>query len=296
MKILITGGTGLLGKALIENNSSKYEIIGTYIGNYSMEDNEQAKYLKADVRDKDAYIRLFTNFKPEVVVHTAGVGSPDFAEKNKDETWQLNILGTQNIISICELFNSKFVYISSNGIYDGENAPYCEEDEIKPINYYGKIKLKAEEITKKAHIPFAIVRPILMYGWNYSFERYNIVTHTLATLQNNEEIFAYDDVYSNPLFSYNCANTIWKIIEKEKYDIFNIAGNETVSIFQLLKQVADVFDLDEDLVKPVQQGFFNELVKRPRDTSFKTEKMEKELELKPLSLEKGLGLMKALRK
>jgi dTDP-4-dehydrorhamnose reductase len=296
MRILITGGTGLLGKALIENRSNNHEIMAIYLGNYTIENCEGVKYLQLDIRDLEGCIRIFRDFKPEIVIHTASIGSPDYAEKNRKETKDVNVMGTQNILSICEQFGAKFIYISSNGIYDGERAPYGEESNAEPINYYGEVKLQAETVTKQAKIQHALVRPILMYGWNHLFERSNIVTQAILKLQKNELMHAYDDVYVNPLFNYSCATAIWTIIKREKYDVFNIAGAERVSIYQLLGKVAEIFNLDGNLIKPVQQGFFNELVKRPKDTSFKTEKMEKELDLKPLSLDEGLRLMKELKK
>lgn len=295
MQIFITGGTGLLGKALIENRSNNDEIVATYLGDYTMEGCEGVKYIQLDIRDSEGCIRIFRDFKPEIVIHTASIGSPDYAEKNRIETKDINVKGTQTILSICEQFCTKFIYISSNGIYDGERAPYGEESKAEPINYYGEVKLQAEEVTKQAKTQQAIVRPILMYGWNYPFERSNIVTQAILKLQKGEAMNAYDDVYANPLFNYSCAMAIWYIIKKEKYDVFNIAGSERVSIYQLLRKVAEIFNLDGNLIKPVQQGFFNELVKRPKDTSFKTDKMEKELGLKPLSLDEGLHLMKEMQ-
>src|SRR3989339_1609757 len=292
MKILITGGTGLLGKALIETVDSNYEIVATYLGNYDVEDTHQVKYTKLDTRDKAGYEYLFREFKPKVVIHTASIGSPDYAEKNKELTWEVNVGGTQNILFICERFNAKFIYISSNGIYDGNKAPYGEEDEAKPINYYGQTKLEGEIITKKAKITHAIVRPILMYGWNHQFERQNIITTSLSKLRKGEKLFAYEDVFSNPLFVKSCAKAIWKIIKEEKYETFNIAGRDRVSIFQFVKEAAKIFELNENLVVPVQQGFFNELVKRPKDTSYNTEKMQKVLQMEPISVSGGLFLMK----
>jgi dTDP-4-dehydrorhamnose reductase len=290
MRVLITGASGLLGKALIEANKC-HEIIATYVGNYSMQDQRCVQYFKMDIRDRIGYAKLFKQYQPQVTIHTAGIGSPDFAEQNKELVSDINLNGTKNIAENCELFNSKLIFISSNGIYDGCHAPYGEDDKAEPLNYYGMIKLNGEAAIKETRIPHAIVRPILMYGWNHSFERANIVTQSILKLQQGEKVYAYDDVYVNPLFNDSCAEVIWKMINDDKIGDYNIGGADRVSIYQLICKVAEIFNLDKLLAVPVQQGYFNELVARPQDTTLKTEKMEKELGIKPLSLDEGLALM-----
>lgn len=292
MRALITGGTGLLGKALIDDCADDVEVLATFVGEYDMLDNEQVKYHKLDIRDRDGYDNLIHNFQPDTIIHTAGIGSPDYAEANRELVRDININGTKNILELCEKHDAKFVFISSNGIYDGNNAPYSEEDKAVPINYYGEIKLEGEEITRKAKIPFAIIRPILMYGWPLSVERENIVTLAISKLRKCEMVHAYDDVFANPLLSSSCASAIWGMINDDKFGIYNIAGADRVSVYQLIIKTAEVFGLDKSFVSPVQQGFFNELAPRPRDTSFSTEKIERELGFKPVSVREGLLQMK----
>lgn len=296
MRILITGGTGLLGKALIESRNNNDVVVATHVGNYTMVDCEGVKYLKLDILDFEGYARMFRDFRPEIVIHTASIGSPDYAEQHKDLTWSINVNGTDNIIDLCNRFGTKFIYISSNGIYDGGNAPYGEDDIANPINYYGHTKLEGENHSKKAKNRYAIVRPILMYGWNNDLERANIVSMALAKFKNCEKVYAYNDVFCNPLLSNECARAIWKIIEKKMTGSFNIAGSERVSIFDLVRRSAEIFGFDGKLVGPVKQGYFNELVKRPIDTSYNTMKMETILKMKPLSLNEGLELMMAAKK
>jgi dTDP-4-dehydrorhamnose reductase len=296
MKILITGGSGLLGKSLIETRKHGCEIVATYIGNYTMQDVDSIRYEKLDIRNKEDHDRLFKEFKPDVAIHTAGVGSPDYAEQHREESHNINIGGARNILSCCEKHDSKLIFISSNGIYDGEKAPYSEEDRAKPINYYGEIKLKTEEMIMDAGITHAIIRPILMYGWNHPFERSNIATYCLARMTEGEKVSVYEDVFLTPLFSHSCAKAIWKVIEEDKYDIFNIAGAERSSIYQMIRKMADIFGLNSELIEPVRQGHFNELVKRPRDTSFRTTKMRDVLGIEPISLYEGFTAMKDCRK
>ncbi len=295
MKILITGGTGLLGKALIESCPMGTRITATYLGEYLPPAIEGVQFVKLDITDHPEHEKLYEQFQPDITIHTAGINSPDYAEKHQDQTWKINVAGTNNIINLCEKHRSKLIYISSNGIYDGTQAPYKEDAQSNPLNYYGTVKLEGETNVKKSKCVWAIVRPILMYGWHFPFERSNIVTLALTKLQKGESMAAYDDVYSNPLYSMSCAETIWKIIRDNKYEVFNIAGADRVSIYQLLLKAAEVFGLDTGLLKPVQQGYFSELAKRPMDTSFDTAKMRKVLDLAPLSLAEGLTQMKKER-
>jgi dTDP-4-dehydrorhamnose reductase len=292
MRVFITGGTGLLGKALVETGRARHEICAAYYGDYSLAPDSRVSYVNLEIRDQTGYSRIFTDFHPEVVIHTAGVSSPDYAERHRREAIRINVGGTQNIAGCCRRIKAKLVFVSSNGVYSGENAPYSEDDRREPVNFYGSVKLQGEEMAKKAGVPCAIVRPILMYGWNYAFERQNVVTWAISRLRAGSKVSVYEDVYANPLYSQFCAQAIWKIAEEGKYDTFNIAGGERASIFGLIKMAAEVFALDSRLVSPVRQGSLRELVRRPKDTTYNTQKMQSVLGLKPLSLGEGLALMK----
>lgn len=293
--ILITGGTGLLGKSLVDIFRKQHEVVASYVGTYEIRNEKHIRYLKLDVQDFDGYRRLFKEARPSVVIHTASIGSPDYSEKNKEITWRINVSAMDNIISLCNECESKLVYISSNGIYDGEHAPYAENDKAIPLNFYGKVKLEGETLVLASRCVSAIVRPNIMYGWHHPFERSNIVTLALDKLSKKERFMVYEDVYVKPLYVEECAHAIFRIIAEEKYDSFNIAGCDRVSIYELIKKVAQIFKLDDGLVIPVAQGYFNELVPRPRDTSFKTDKMENELMIKPVSIEEGLSIMNEKR-
>lgn len=281
----------MLGKALIEQ-AREYELCATYVGNYEISGDERLQYRKLDILDVEGYRGLFMDWRPEVVVHAASIGSPDFAEKNRELTWKVNVEGTQGLIGLCEEFGAHFIYISSNGIYDGEHAPYKAEAEARPVNFYGETKLAGEKATLKAQVRHAIIRPILMYGWPHPFERGNIVTIALAKLKKGETVYAYDEVFSNPLLAENCAAALMKVIQDSRYEAFNLAGRDIVSIYQLLRETAEVFGYDPGLVKPVKQGYFNEMVKRPANTSYDITKMERSMGVTPLSLREGLRRMK----
>jgi dTDP-4-dehydrorhamnose reductase len=93
-----------------------------------------------------------------------------------------------------------------------------------------------------------------------------------------------------------CAEAILAVIEKNRNGIFHVAGGDHVSLYDYAMITADVFGLDSTLISPVPDTFFNDLVPRPRDTSFDTTKMEHELGIVPTSLWEGLRQMRETEK
>ncbi len=291
-KVLITGVTGLLGKALAETNSN-HELIGTYLPKtYSIPYYDFATET-LDVRDREKLLELFQKYRPDVVIHTASIGSVDYCETHKEETWDVNVTGTQNVIDFCEKFGAKLIFISSNAVYDGEKSPYTEEDKINPINYYGQLKVEGEMLTSKSSIDSAIIRPILMYGWHHPSGRPNPVTWQIEMMEKGEGIKMVDDIYCNPLYSLNCADSIWAAVDKNKKGIYNIAGKNRISRYDFSIEVAEIFGFDPGLVEPVPSSYFKEIAPRPKDASYLVDKMEKDLGVRALSSREGLEHMKA---
>lgn len=291
MRVLITGGTGLLGKGLIETNKD-VEISSIYLGTYDMTDGPNVAYYRTDICDAEASEEVFRKAHPQIVIHTAGIANVDYCEKNYEEAYKSNVVGTKIILDLTGKAGAKIVFISTNAVFDGKNAPYSEDSMPSPINSYGKMKLEAEEIVRNSGLEHLIVRPILMYGWNNEHERSNTATWLIEKLRRGETVNIVNDVYENPLFNILCAEMIWSLIDANKEGIYHLAGKDVVSRYEFSRIIADVFNLDKRLIKQVSSDFFPGLAPRPRNTSYNTSKIEKELNVKILGLKEGLTAMK----
>ena len=287
-KILITGGSGLLGKALTETSPSEYSISATYFPEEPDVIPSGKGFFKLDITNKNAVLGSISRIKPDVIIHTAAIGDVDFCEKNKNISWVTNVEGTKNIIEAAKECNSKIIYISSNAVFNGDDPPYKEEDEVNPLSYYGETKVVCERLIRNSGLDNAIVRAILMYGWHNSMERQNILTWVL---DSEVPLKIVNDTYSNPLLALNCADAIWAIIRKEKTGVFHIAGADCISIYDFALKIAEVFHLDKSMLTPVPDSYFKEMISRPHNTCFCTDKMERELEIKAMGIEEGLSLL-----
>ena len=296
MRIMITGGTGLLGNALIETNGRhNHSICAVYYGDYRVADSGHARYFNTDICDENKMAGLFQRARPEVVIHTAGIANVDRCEKEYDQARRSNVYGTKIVADACRRHNSRLVFISTNAVFDGKNAPYSEGAMPAPVNIYGKLKLEAEGLVKNSGLKHLIIRPILMYGWNHANERANTVTWLVEKLKNGERVNIVNDVYENPIFNISCAEIIWSLVDSKSEGTYHVAGKDTVSRYEFAKIIADIFGLEQVLINQVSSDFFPGLAPRPHNTSYDTSKVEKAIGMKMRGLREDLAFMKNLK-
>jgi dTDP-4-dehydrorhamnose reductase len=294
-RILITGGTGLLGVALQRSAPLGLEGFSLYFPERPLPVPLPFALRAADVSDPAQMQAVFAWAKPDVVIHAAAIGSVDFAEQNRDATRKVNVGGTEVVVKLCQTFQSRLIYISSNAVFDGRTPLYSETAPVNPINYYGQLKVEAENLVQAGGIPWAIVRPILLYGWPYPGERDNPVVWWVNSLENRKPIKVVDNVWSKPLPAWSVAEVIWAIIQQNRTGIYHAAGRDHLSLYQFALLTAAVFGLDAGMITPVPDSYFPEIAPRPQDTSFDTTKMETELGLKTVAVREGLEQMHAAR-
>ncbi len=288
--ILFTGITGLLGKYFLRNKDSEYDITG--IANKSLQD-ENNNFFKIDITDKDLLINFVKKTTPQIIVHAASIGNVDYCESHPEVAHKVNIEGTKNIISAAKEVGAKVIFTSSNAVYDGINHPFGEESKVNPVDVYGQTKVEGENLLRKSNLNYTILRLMTMYGWPNAGGRANPATWVIDKLTKNEPINVVNDIYNNHLWAGQAADAIWKVIKKStEADTYNVAGKDCISRYELALKVAEVFNLDSSLISPVDSSFFKNIVARPKNTCFNTEKIENILGVKPLTIDESLKLMR----
>lgn len=292
MKVLITGGSGLLGSALLRSIPEGFEVAATYRSAIPAQISGGYDPYQLDLCDRDLLMNIIDQVSPELVIHTASIGNVDYCEQHPEESRQVNVLGTHYIIEACISHHCRLIYTSSNAVFDGDHAPYAEGDQPNPKHQYGKTKLAAEQLILASGLDAAIIRPILMYGWHTQAQRSNFVTWLLGELSQENPVRLLDDVYCNPIPVSQCAEAIWVSGRKKHTGLFHIAGKDRVSMYELGLAVARIFGFDTARLQPVSRNDLPQLVHRPADTTYRTDKMERVLGLIPRSLREGLKQMK----
>ena len=289
-RILITGGTGLLGKTLLETAPGGWQIWGTCHRNQPPQEWED-RFFRLDMLDGKSIADLIGSLHPDVVIHTACVGSVDFAEQNPELVRKINVEGLKQVARACHSRGSFLVLISSNAVFDGNSPPYSEESRTTSVNRYGQIKIEAENWLRSSDLRHLIVRPILLYGWPLPGGRQNAVTRWLAQLEKNETIEAATDITTMPLFASNCTETIWNGIQRKRDGIVHVAGADRLTLYDFARETARLFCYNERLILPVRSSQMAGFAPRPKDTSFVTQRMQLEFGIRPMGVTEGLTQM-----
>jgi len=290
MKVLITGANGFLGYYLVQQMPEKnISVFATGKGEYRLPFPKHNKfsYSEMDFTDPFSVHDVFEKIKPDVVIHAGAMSRPDDCEMNQMLAYLVNVEGTVQLLINAAEHKSFFIFLSTDFVFDGERGMYSEKDEPRPVNYYGKTKLEAEEAVKEYEYDWAIVRTVLVYGKNHS-GRKNFLEIIKDKLEKGEEYSVVDDQQRTPTYVEDLARGIISIMEKKAKTIFHISGKDILTPYQMAIQTVDYLGLNKSLIKKVTAANFTQPAKRPPKTGFDIDKARQELDYEPLSFEEGL--------
>lgn len=268
MKVLVTGGTGLLGHHLIGAFSrAGYEVHATY--HKARPTAEQFSWWQLDLEDLPSIASLVKQVKPEVIVQAAAYTDVDGCELNRQPAYRVNYLATQVLARTSLEVGARLIYISTDYVFDGNKGLYREEDEPNPVNYYGLTKLLGE-VAVASLLPERglVVRVSGLYGFSPTGKR-NFGLIALEKLMKGEEVLAFSDQYLSPTYVYYLAEELVKAVNIGATGLLHLAG-ERVSRVDFTLALAELVGADSRLVKPVSICNARLTARRPRDSSLDT--------------------------
>ncbi len=281
---LIVGANGLLGQALVENlslNKNDELLLASFEDDFV--GNSDYPYFKLDIAKRNETKRIVLDFFPDIVINAAAYTNVDGCEDNKELAWNINVNGVKYLVEGCRVVDAKLIQLSTDFIFDGVNGPYSEIDKPNPISYYGRTKLGSENEIKIGGIPFTIIRTNVIYGTQKGIKK-DFVQWVVENLKNEKQINVVTDQMNNPAFVNDLADGIILTIDKKKTGIYNLGGIELISRCDFAAKIAEVFDLDKNLINPILTSQLKQKAKRPLNGGLIILKAQTELNYQPHSL------------
>jgi dTDP-4-dehydrorhamnose reductase len=210
MKILVTGYNGQLGYDVVrEGRRHGYEMVAT-----TSQD--------LDITQKQVVTNYIHDLKPDAIIHCAAYTAVDKAEDDKENCWNVNVNGTSNLAKAASEINAKFMYISTDYVFDGEgSAPFNEKDTPNPIGYYGKTKHEGEEIVRELLKEWFIIR----ISWVFGINGNNFIKTMLRLSETRDQLTVVNDQFGSPTYTVDLAKLLIQMIQTDKYGIYH-ASNE----------------------------------------------------------------------
>jgi len=222
LKILVTGANGQLGQELVHLPARPdIEIAGFGRGELDVTEPEQCR-------------NVIGSYKPEVVIHCAAYTKVDQAESEPDEAYRVNADGTRNAALAAEQIGAKFVYISTDYVFDGKaNAPYRENDRPDPQSVYGKSKLAGEQLVQSLSSRYFIVRTSWVYGKYGS----NFVKTMLRLAEERDRLKVVNDQVGSPTYTLDLAQFLLELVKTDHYGIFHVSNTGACSWYEFAKAI-----------------------------------------------------------
>lgn len=275
MKIILLGYNSFVAKAISKHFESRTDVELIYVGRKIASEHKVFTFEVANNEEvlKHNITSLFTQLnlgRDCVVINCISMSDVDRCEVEQEECRFQNFLFVKFLYQALRLYDfKKLIHFSSNAVYDGKRAPYCEASECKPINHYGRTKLEADSYLLGFDDPrVMVVRPITLYGNITAADRHNPVSMIINSLENNREIRLVNDVLVNILFVGDLVKAVDKLLLIDYCGSINIAGDEIYSRYTLGIKVAKILNKGAHLIKEVSSSEFKTVAPRPLNTSF----------------------------
>ncbi len=282
-KLLITGASGFLGWHICQIAKPEWEVYGTYCTHFL--ENPSTKLLKVDLTNFQEIKQIFSEIKPDAVIHTAAQSQPNYCENNPEESKAINVTASCNIAGLCADYSIPCVFTSTDLVFDGLNAPYKETDPVCPVNVYGEQKVMAEEGMLEKYPMTAICRMPLMFG-TATPTATSFMQPFIQSLKEGKELKLFIDEFRTPVSGKTAARGLLLALEKVN-GLIHLGGKERISRYDFGRLLVEVFQLPTAGLKACRQQDVKMAAPRPSDVSLDSSKAFA-LGYAPLSLRKEL--------
>jgi dTDP-4-dehydrorhamnose reductase len=246
VRILLTGGTGQLGRAITRLGRERHEIHA--FGSREL-----------DVSDYHFVHRAVNEHSPEVVVHAGAMTDVDGCELDVENAFRINGIGTQNLAAATFEAGIPIGCVSTNFVFDGTKVgPYLEFDSPNPISVYGASKLAGERAVATLNPRHFIVRTAMVFDETGR----NFVNTMLRLAESHTRLTVVADQTGNPTYAADLALGILRLIDRPAYGIYHLTNSGSTSWHGWATKIFELCDIDIE-VEPIPASEFRRAATPP---------------------------------
>jgi dTDP-4-dehydrorhamnose reductase len=279
-RVLITGGSGYLGGALVRSTPEGWQCHSTQ----RHRPVSGAIAHQCDLADLESVRSVWKSAQPDLVVHSAYS-----IQEGEADIW----VATRNVVDVCLETGAELLHMSTDLVLDGERAPYAENAEPQPVHEYGRWKASAEAYVREGMPSAPVVRTSLITAFDPPDPR---TAWVASGLRGEIPATLFVDEIRCPIFVDDLVRQIWEIVAlpaDQRGGVWHLAGPEALSRFALGSLIAAALGLP---TVHLGRGLSRDSpVPRPRDLRLLTTRADRALSTRarPISVLAGEALAAA---
>lgn len=260
-RVLVLGGSGFVGRELCD-----------HFGGPAVSRSPREGYISVDATDFEDLRAVVTPIHPEVLINCVGLADVDRAQRDPTLAELLNHRVVENLIRVQPEIGFRLVHISTDYVFDGEKGDYRETDAVRPINEYGRSKLKGEQAALRSETAM-VVRISSPYGRGFGARKSQFFRYVTDTLRAGRPVKALTDQRVTATFLPDLASGVETMIRQSVSGVVHLGSVEPLTRFEFAQKVARVVGADPALVV---RGSRSEMTQwaapRPNDTSLNVDR------------------------
>jgi len=272
-KILIFGGSSLLGTNFIYFLQNKYNFtFNVYNYKYYLKNLNFVRLFKniQDISKKDIQKKI-KKINPDIILNCLALSNVDKCEENIKESRLLNYEFSNILTDISYKLNIKYIFISTDQIYESTKRFKTENDKVLANNIYSKHKLLSEEYIQKKLSNFLIIRTNF---FGHSPYHKKFTEELIHNINNNVVSNLFYNYFTTPIYVKYLVKAIHLLIKKNKKGLFNIVGNQRISKLEFAKKILSNFkNKKTKLLKKTNFFSYKFKAKRNNDLSLSNKKL-----------------------
>jgi dTDP-4-dehydrorhamnose reductase len=252
LKVLVTGASGLVGRAVGEH--CRY--LGDEVFLYQHQD--------LDITDRRAARETILHKKPDVVINCAAWTNVDACESAPERAFAANATGPEILSAACKEAACGFITISTDYVFDGEKTGfYTQEDEPNPLSIYAASKVEGERLAAQANERAIVVRTGYIFGRGGA----NFLCTVVDRARRGEKLKAIRDMYGTPTYAKDLAERLRQLAEIGTPGIYHVVNSGAGASFEdFTRKAVALVGNEEASVESVSAAALNRPAKRPRNS------------------------------
>jgi len=281
--MLLTGAGGFIGSHLQRKLESigGFEIFSTR--------SPPPRQITLDLDTPGGAAGLVQELGPDCIVHAAAWSAIADCERNPAAARRINTDATLELAEAATRLCARFLFFSTDQVFDGRGAPYADTSPLSPLHVYGRTKADAESgLLQMGDV--IILRPSLVYGRSPT-GKHSPNEVVVAAARSSDTLRLFTDEVRSPVGVGFIADAVASLLQLDFAGILNLGGRDRITRYELGLRVCEAFGLDPGFIEPVRASELALNPPRPRDLTLLSGTAYQLLGISPAGLEDELATL-----